>query len=98
MDETFWANVVKRWSEASENVLKLKEELTRLQSEVESLISTMEVVRSNHETSSAFYIAITQRARHRDTVFPSFQRTTLLEMHMRMQCQRTVAKIVPTSY
>lgn len=49
MDEAFWANVVKRWSEASDNVLKLKEELTRLQSEVEPLITAMELVRSNHD-------------------------------------------------
>ena len=34
MDEAFWVNVVKRWSEASDNVLKLKEELARLQGEV----------------------------------------------------------------
>lgn len=33
MDEVFWANVVKRWSEASDNVLKLKEELARLKGE-----------------------------------------------------------------
>ncbi|KAF8807520.1 hypothetical protein BYT27DRAFT_7189593 [Phlegmacium glaucopus] len=33
MDEVFWANVVKRWSEASDNVLKLKEELARVKGE-----------------------------------------------------------------
>lgn len=56
MDEAFWANVVKRWSEASDNVLKLKEELTRLQSEVESSITAMELVRSNHDPL-ALYIS-----------------------------------------
>jgi hypothetical protein len=49
MDEAFWANVVKRWSEASDNVLKLKEELTRLQSEVGSSITIMEFLRSNYD-------------------------------------------------
>ncbi|KAF9056286.1 hypothetical protein BJ165DRAFT_1432397 [Panaeolus papilionaceus] len=33
MDEVFWANVVKKWSEASENVIKLKEELLRVKAE-----------------------------------------------------------------
>lgn len=37
MDEVFWANVVKRWSEASDNVLKLKEELARVQGEVRTI-------------------------------------------------------------
>lgn len=54
MDEAFWANVVKRWSEASDNVLKLKEELTRLQSEVESFITAMEPVRSDHDPLALF--------------------------------------------
>jgi hypothetical protein len=34
MDEAFWSNVVKRWADASESVIKLKAELTALQREV----------------------------------------------------------------
>lgn len=79
MDEAFWANVVKRWSEASDNVLKLKEELTRLQSEVGSSITVMELLRSNHDLYSAFYIVTPRRTRHRDTVFHSSQPAILLE-------------------
>ncbi|KAF8973914.1 hypothetical protein BDZ97DRAFT_1912366 [Flammula alnicola] len=33
MDEVFWSNVVKRWSDASENVIKLKKELAKVQEE-----------------------------------------------------------------
>ncbi|KAF9470449.1 hypothetical protein BDN70DRAFT_889050 [Pholiota conissans] len=33
MDELFWSSVVKRWSEASENVIKLKKELAILEEE-----------------------------------------------------------------
>ncbi|KJA29249.1 hypothetical protein HYPSUDRAFT_32651 [Hypholoma sublateritium FD-334 SS-4] len=33
MDEAFWSSVVKRWSDASENVIKLKEELAKLEKE-----------------------------------------------------------------
>ena len=95
MDEAFWANVVKRWSEASDNVLKLKEELTKLQSEVGSSITVMELLRSNHDLYSAFYI-VTHRTRHRDTVFHSSLPAILLEM--RTSRQTTVAKILQTSY
>jgi len=34
MDEAFWSNVVKRWSEASETVIILKKELAKVQGEV----------------------------------------------------------------
>jgi hypothetical protein len=34
MDEVFWSNVVKRWSDASENVILLKKELAKVQEEV----------------------------------------------------------------
>ena len=34
MDEAFWSNVVKRWSEASETVIKLKKELAKAHEEV----------------------------------------------------------------
>lgn len=34
MDEVFWSSVVKRWSDASESVIKLKKELATLQEEV----------------------------------------------------------------
>jgi len=34
MDEVFWSNVVKRWSEATENVIRLKKELAKVQEEV----------------------------------------------------------------
>ena len=34
MDEAFWSNVVKRWSEASESVIKLKQDLSKIQEEV----------------------------------------------------------------
>lgn len=34
MDEAFWSNVVKRWADASESVIKLKKELADLQREV----------------------------------------------------------------
>jgi hypothetical protein len=40
MDEAFWANVVKRWSEASEAVIKLKKELAKVQEEVSCRIKT----------------------------------------------------------
>ena len=95
MDEAFWANVVKRWSEASDNVLKLKEELTRLQSEVRSstLLWNFFVLIT---TSSAFYI-VTQRTRRRDTVLHNFQRAILLEMFMRRRYQTAVVKILQTS-
>ncbi|KDR85112.1 hypothetical protein GALMADRAFT_233738 [Galerina marginata CBS 339.88] len=33
MDEVFWSNVVKRWSDASENVITLKKELAKVQEE-----------------------------------------------------------------
>ncbi|KIM48088.1 hypothetical protein M413DRAFT_439797 [Hebeloma cylindrosporum] len=33
MDEVFWSNVVKRWSDASENVILLKKELAKVQEE-----------------------------------------------------------------
>lgn len=96
MDEAFWANVVKRWSEASDNVLKLKEELTRLQSEVGSSITVMELLRSNHDLFSAFYIVTHRRTRPRDTVSHSSQRAILREM--RTLYQTTVVKILQTSY
>ncbi|KAF9532045.1 hypothetical protein CPB83DRAFT_55696 [Crepidotus variabilis] len=35
MDEVFWANVVKRWSDASETVLQLRKELAKVQEERE---------------------------------------------------------------
>lgn len=54
MDEAFWANVVKRWSEASDNVLKLKEELARLQSEVGSS-TVVDLLRSNHDLQRFLY-------------------------------------------
>ncbi len=38
MDEAFWASVVKRWSDASENVIKLKKELAKLEEEVSNLL------------------------------------------------------------
>jgi hypothetical protein len=34
MDEAFWSNVVKRWSEASETAIKLKKELAKAHEEV----------------------------------------------------------------
>ncbi|PPR00660.1 hypothetical protein CVT24_000883 [Panaeolus cyanescens] len=35
MDEVFWANVIKKWSEASQSVIKLKEELSRVKAEAQ---------------------------------------------------------------
>jgi len=41
MDEVFWSNVVKRWSDASENVILLKKELAKVQEEVRVRVLTL---------------------------------------------------------
>lgn len=38
MDEAFWSSVVKRWSDASENVIKLRKEVAKLEEEVSSTL------------------------------------------------------------
>ncbi|CAA7266556.1 unnamed protein product [Cyclocybe aegerita] len=47
MDEVFWSNVVKRWSEASEAVIKLKKELAKVEEERNTY---RDVVRNLHKS------------------------------------------------
>lgn len=60
MDEAFWANVVKRWSEASETVIKLKKELAQVHEEVSCYAGSDQVICSRSPSH--------QRELYRDVV------------------------------
>jgi hypothetical protein len=57
MDEVFWSNVVKRWSDASENVILLKKELARVQEEVRACLRPFDSGRDYSHTSAAHPIS-----------------------------------------